>query len=411
MKFTDRYIQTLKATSARYIIQEANAHGQGSLGMRVSPNGHKAWLYTYRFGQGAENRVRRMTLGSYPAMSVADAHAACGEAMRLRERGIDPGSKAVDQHESDRAAPTVAKLAEEYLKLYATPRKRSAGNDAGNLKNHVLPQWGTRKAASIKRGDVARLLDGIVAAGTPIAANRTRAVLSKMFRWAVSREIIEYNPVSGVDPPSQEHARDRALSEAELLKLLDRLDTAPIPHAVRLAIHFLLLTGARVGEAAGATSAEIDENAATWTIPAERSKNKRAHRLPLSPQALEVLEAAKKLKRDKDKGAIFPGLRHGGPVAPSAITAAVKANLEHFGISRFTPHDLRRTVASGLSAAGVPRVVVTKVLNHIDSTVTGAVYDRHEYAKEMRAALDAWGLHIGTLASQAAHQGRLTVAK
>jgi len=390
MKFTDRYIANLKPRASRYMVREENAHGCGTLAVRISPNGRKAWQYIYRF----EGRVRRLTLGRYPAMSLGAARVACGEAMLQRELGVDPGQQTVDMRRAAREAPTVKELAAQYLELYARPNKRSADRDEELLERNVLPYWGAHKAGSIKRGDVARLLDAIVARGAPIPANRTRSVLSKMFRWALSRDLVEVNPVAGVPAPAQERRRHRVLSDAELAKVLGKLGSAAMADATRLALRLQLLTGARVGEVAGALWAEIDVEAALWTIPAERSKNKRTHRLPLSPQALAVLESARAL--DRGTGAVFPAIRTGNALQACSVASAVRANLTHFDVARFTPHDVRRTVATGISEAGASRVVVTKILNHTDASVT-AIYDRYEYMKEMRAALDAWGRKVDAI--------------
>ncbi len=387
MKFTDRYIANLKPQSARYQVREANAHGSGSLAVRISPNGRKVWQYIYRF----DGKVRRLTLGRYPAMSVAEARVAFGEAVLQREMGVDPGQQTVDMRRAAREAPTVRELSDQYLELYARPNKRSADRDEELLERNVLPFWGPRKAASIKRGDVARLLDSIVARGAPVPANRTRSVLSKMFRWGLSRDLVEINPVAGVPAPTQERRCARVLSEEELGKVLRKLGSAAMADATRLALRLQLLTGARVGEAAGAQWEEIDLDAGLWTIPAERSKNKRTHRLPLSSQALSVLGAARALDRGTD--AVFPAIRTDNAIQACSVASAVRANLKHFDVTRFTPHDVRRTVATALSEAGVSRVVVSKVLNHIDASVT-AIYDRYEYMKEMRAALDAWGRKV-----------------
>jgi len=403
IKFTDAYVRNLKPKASRYEVCEDRGHGNGRLAVRVSANGHKAWQFLYTF----EGRDRRMTLGSYPEMSVADAHAACAAAALSKAHGGDPGASAVTQKQEERKAPTVNQLAEQYIELYAKPRKRSWKGDETLLKRNVLPHLGAQKAAAVTRGDIAKLLDGIIARGAPIPANRTRAVLSKMFRWAVSRDMVPANPLAGLPPPSVEHKRDRRLADDEVAAVLSRLDTAKMQPAARLAIRFQFYTAARIGEACGAEWSEIDEAAATWTIPAERSKNKRAHRLPLSAQALAVLREAKGLpfpvKASDDPAqrpaVVFPALQHGRSVDPTKVAGDVRENLAHFGVAPFTPHDVRRTVATGLGDAGTRWEVVQRVLNHIDSSVT-ATYNRAEYTKEMREALDAWGRKVAGLVAR-----------
>ena len=400
MQFNDKYIANLKPKDKRYNVKEDSGRGNGKLTIRVSPNGNKSWLYLYNF----DGRDRWMTLGSYPAMTVAQAHEAVGKAKRARELGIDPGKETTEMHRAERAAPTVAELAADYLELYAKPRKRSADRDEELLNRNVLPTWGAHKANSITRGDAARLLDGIVARGAPVAANRTRSVLSTMFRWALERELVERNPVDGVRAPGVEHKRDRVLTANELEAVLSRLDGAKMQTCTRLAIRLQFLTAARIGEVAGAMWTEIDEAAAMWTIPPERSKNKRPHRLPLSTQALAVLREARAL--DCGNGPVFPTVQTGKALDGCVVATSIKANLAHFAVDPFTPHDIRRTVATGLSEAGASRVVVGKVLNHTDASVT-AIYDRHEYTKEMREALGAWGDRVAALELAAAAAGQV----
>jgi Arm domain-containing DNA-binding protein len=134
--------------------------------------------YMYRF----QGKARRMSLGVYPQMSLADAHLKHAEAQKVLERGIDPGAVSLEAKEEDRLAPTVAMLAGEYVEKWAKPRKRSWEEDARILDKEVLPVWKSRKAREITRRDVIVLLDRIVGRGAPIAADRTLAYIRKMFK-------------------------------------------------------------------------------------------------------------------------------------------------------------------------------------------------------------------------------------
>ncbi|MEJ2673526.1 MAG: Arm DNA-binding domain-containing protein, partial [Deltaproteobacteria bacterium] len=137
MKFTDKKIQNLKPKSQRYEEWEGNGFG-----VRVTPRGIKSFVYLYRF----DGKPRRLTLGSYPNMTLADAHKAHAEALKKLEQGIDPGAVMVAKRQEERVAPTVADLADEYLRLWARPRKRSWRVDQRILNKDILPIWGRRKA-------------------------------------------------------------------------------------------------------------------------------------------------------------------------------------------------------------------------------------------------------------------------
>ena len=414
-KFTDRFIQSQKPKAARYIVSEDNAHGNGTLRLRVSPNGHKAWEFTYHF----EGRVRRMTLGTYPAMSVAEAHAVSGEAMLRREQGLDPAAATVAAHVEERKAPTFAKLAELYLAQHACNKKDGGDRDERTLKRDVLPGWGARKAESIERKDVRELLQGIVARGAPIQANRTLALIRKVYNWGMGQDLVPHNPCDRLPAPGKETQRDRVLNESELQALLAGLPTAAMAQASKLAVQLLLLTAQRCGEVLALRWDEIDFVTGWWTIPAAKAKNKLAHRVPLSAQALAVLAEARTLNPDRQT--VFPSPRGDVPMVETAVALAVRRNLDHFtatgrkvlkddgfACQQFSPHDLRRTAASLMTGSDISRLVVSKILNHVERGVT-KVYDRHGYDREKREALEAWGRKVADIAARtqraAAEQG------
>ena len=217
MKFTDRSINALKPKKQRYEVWE---DGRTGFGVRVSPKGTKSWLYMYRF----DGRARRMTLGAYPRVGLADANVKAAVAKRKLKEGRDPGFELVQERQTEQQAATVEDLVQEYLKRHAEPNKRSANEDRRCLQKDVLPYWGNRKAKSITRRDVIVLLDRIVDRGSPIMANRTLAVARRMFRFAVDRDVVSHNPFLGIRKPAMETTRDRILTEAEIKKFWYGLD-------------------------------------------------------------------------------------------------------------------------------------------------------------------------------------------
>ena len=383
MKFTDKKIKNLKPGAQRYEEWEGNGFG-----VRVTPKGAKSFVYLYRF----EGKPRRLTLGTYPKMSLADAHKAHSDAVKKLEQGIDPGAETVAERQEERKAPTVATLAEEYLEKWAKPRKRSWREDARILEKDVLSEWGRRRAREITRRDVIRLLDGIVDRGAGIMANRTLAVIRKMFNFAVSRDIVTVTPCLAVRAPAAEQHRDRVLTTDEVRALWLGLDGAQmIAEGTKLALKLQLVTAQRKAEIVGAAWEEIDLTDRWWTIPPEKAKNKMAHRVPLTPLALELLQAAKFLSGSSPW--VFPSPRGNRHITPEAVDHALRRpGLEGLGFT-FVPHDLRRTAASHMTGMGISRLVVSKILNHVERGVT-AVYDRHSYDQEKRQALEAWGSRL-----------------
>jgi len=231
------------------------------------------------------------------------------------------------------------------------------------------------------------LLDGIVARGAPVQANRTLAVIRRMFNFAIDRDIMAASPCHRIKPPSPEKSKDRYLTLDEVKTFWQGLDSAPLTEQMKAALKLLLITLQRCSEVIGINKSELDLKAETWIIPADRTKNKHAQLIALSPMAIELVNDL--LKEADDDGYLFPGKGNGNYLTNSAVSRAISRNLDHFGIGKFTPHDLRRTGSTQLAAFKVPRFDRDRVLNHTDGTI-GAVYDVHEYQDEKRATLNLW---------------------
>jgi integrase len=387
MKFTDRSIRSLISNEKRYIEWKDGGCG---LGIRVTPNGRKTFIFMYRFN----GRPRMMTLGTYPKTTLADAHQDHANALKLLEKGIDPGEKRVEANQASRKVLTVSQLVDEYLEKWAKPRKRSWKQDKGILEKDVLPRWKHRKSRDITRRDVITLLDSIIDRGAPITANKTLAVIRKMFNFAISRDIVEASPCTAIPAPSKINQRDRILSNKEIKTFWEDLSKANMADMTKLALKLQLITAQRKGEVATIAWDDLDTNSGWWTIPAERSKNNLPHRVPLSEQAIKILDELREINPKSEWA--FPSPRGKKPITPGCISRALMKNLDVLGISDFTPHDLRRTAASQMTAMGISRLVVSKILNHVESGIT-AVYDRHSYDQEKRQALDAWGRQLDTI--------------
>lgn len=378
--FTDRSIKHLAPESKRRVVW---AQGLPGLGVRITPKGTKSFVYKYDI----DGQDRWLTIGQYPKVTLAEAFQKYGDALEKVAAGEDPAGDRVKANAERRNAPTVAQLAEEYIEKYARPRKRSWEEDQRVLDHDVLPAWKNRKAAKITRRDVIALLDGIVARGAPVQANRTLAVVRRMFNFAVDRDILPASPCHRVKPASKEAPKVRYLTLDEIRQFWVALETAPLESRTKSALKVLLLTLQRNSEVIGLRKDELDLRAKTWIIPAERTKNGRPHLVPLSGPAVEIITGL--IEDAGDDGYLFPGKADSDHMTNAAISQAVARNLEHFGLSKFTPHDLRRTGSTQLAAFKVPRFDRDRVLNHTDRTI-GAVYDVYGYQDEKRAVLDMW---------------------
>ena len=396
-QFTDRWVRALKARPERYDVSEKNGRG---LWIRVFPSGAKSWVYIYKH----RGRIRRMTLGTYPDVSLAEARSLHADARkRLREDSVDPGEEKQQAKRTERNADTIEGLAGEYLERHAKRKTKGWQEVQRILDKDVLPAWKRLKAKEVTRRDIVVLLNSIVDRGSPIMANRTLATIRKMFNFAVEQSIVEASPCAGVRAPTREQARDRALSEDEVRAFWAKLSTAYMTEGVQLVLRVQLVTALRPGEVAGACREELDLTTGWWTVPAERSKNKLAHRVHLTPQVLELLARAAELAGDSPY--LFPApKRHSRgpePLTVNGISHAVRRNREHFEIESFRPHDLRRTAASLMTGMGISRLVVGKLLNHTEPGVI-RVYDRHSYDAEKRRALEAWAEELERIVGGAA---------
>ena len=383
---------------------------------RVMKSGVRSWTFRYRPRSGAA--FRRVTLGRYPALSLVAARAA---AERIRESvrgGADPQQQSRDDRDALRAAPaelTFDALADLYIERYAKRQKASWKNDEGYLRAKARPAWGKRVAASISSQDVARLLFEVVEAA-PVSANRLRSVLVKLFGWAADSALLPANPMLGVKKPHREgKGKTRTLSDPEIRVLWRAIDKAEAAPGIVAALKSLLLLGQRPGEVAGMAVSELhhiaDKRSAHWELPAGRMKARRIHVVPLPSLARGIVAAEIERQRKAEPQAkpefvfaskfaerarlarhslsqalsrIIEDLDDGGDDAETV--ASLKAN-------RPTPHDLRRTLATGLSRLGIPRDDRLAVLAHSYGDVH-EVYDQYERLPQKRAALEAWETHL-----------------
>lgn len=382
-KLTDATVRALPAPDRGNKV----TYEGGGFGVRVTAAGAKSFVLNYR----AEGRERRITIGPWPAWGVAVARKEAGRLRQLADAGEDP----LAERQRRRDADTIEELAERYIDEHARPKKRSWRQDERRLAKYVLPVWRSRKIEDVRRQDVSELVAKIAKA-TPVEANRILTLVSTLFSFAVDAGLIENHPCLRMAKPTKEEPRERALkSNAELQMVWeitgggDWADTIPPREAA--AIRLLLLTGARVSEVAEMAWSEVDLDAAEWTLPAARHKGNRVHLVPLSPEAVAILR-----ELPRTGAYVFSGAR-GGPLTKKHVSSALiraSERLAERGIEKFTPHDLRRTVETGLAALKVPKEYRDRVLGHVDGSVGGRHYNKHDYADEKREALDKWQRHV-----------------
>ena len=418
-----------------------------SLFLVVEPSGHKAWQMRFRRPDG---RPGKITLGPFDRSGrELTGDPQIGQPLTLqaarqlaatvhRDRAL--GHDVVADHRArrhrqrteikERAANTFGAGVRAYIAEYARPETRNwletarllglryhGDGEPEEAKGGLAQRWGDRPVAGIDAHDVWSVIDearrvaipGITARNRDISDSRGRALfaaLSSMFSWLKRQRRVESNPCAGVHRPAGPKARDRVLTADEIRwfwRACESVDAPLAPSAPRPfgpLLKVLLLTGQRRNEVAGMARGELSDDGATWNIPGSRTKNGRAHIVPLSPLVRELIAS---VKAKPDSPFIFTttgttpvsGWSRMKDRLDAAMLAAAREE-GHAVIQPWTLHDLRRTFVTGMVELHVPPHVVELVVNHISGTRAGVAgtYNRSELLPERKAALERWATHV-----------------
>ncbi len=378
---TDKTIQALKPRKGVYDVHDMHCPG---LTVRVFESGLRSFALRYRYG----TKQRRYGLGRYPVVSLVKAREKAIEALRQVEEGIDPSRR---RRQPDMQVEAICAA---FIRQYAKPRNRNWRETERILNREFVSVHGQRDIRQIKRHDVLEIMDAALERGASYQANRILATIRKLFNWCLERGIIEATPIAGLKAPTRELSRDRVLDDGEIRRVLNaaRLDAYPF----RQFVPMLLATAQRRGELANMRWSELDLEARTWVIPAERAKNGKPHVVHLSDFAVSLLDEVPQFVHCDY---VFTTTRR-SPI--SGFSKALRWLHKHSETADWHMHDLRRTAASGMARAGVAPYVIEKVLNHVSGTISGvaAVYNRYGYDAERCAAMDKWGETLSALADQ-----------
>ncbi len=408
---TDRKIASLKPGNE---LTEWFDESTPGFGIRVSPKGKKTWFVMYRFA----GLRRRLKFGRYPEVSLEKARIKARKALSDVSEGKDPAQIKKAQEaliKRERLeAKTFNQLTQIYIDDYAKVNKRSWEEDQRIIDKLLKPEFGTLNVKEITRSHVRGLLRGM-AAKAPVQANRAHACLRKIFNWAIKEEIVdmEGNPAAGISSPGgREKPKERNLSDDEIKAVWNELEkdsTAP-----KKALQLILLTGQRPGEVVGLPWEELNLNDALWMLPGSRAKNGLANIVPLSNQAIRIIEKQREalesqMKKREKRGQkvpqsafVFP-CRHLTKDKAMTVFAIdqeaqnISAKLE---IPGFTPHDLRRTCSTKLGEMLIPGHLIDRITNHKPTGITDRVYNKYDYLKEKQEALNAWGARLSRIVSE-----------
>lgn len=396
-KSIDALIADVRTSGTHAFLWDSELAGFGA---KVTAGGC-SYVIQYRLG-GRDAPTKRMTLGKHGVLTPEEARRLAREKLGEVARGADVAEHRKETREK-LAGLTFAEAVKKFLGIHAQPtrywkekRARLSSDDVKMLANKPL--------STVSRKHVADAIDR-AKARSDAAARLLFADLRPFFKWAHERELMDANPMAGLTAPKTADARERVLSDEEVRAFWQAASDASWPFASIYKL--LLLTGARREEAAGMRWSELDLDAGVWLLPGERTKNGRDHCIPLSRQAIALLDrlgiAAIKAGLGYEDGDLVFSTT--GTTSPSGFSKAKKSldiRMQAILGARFKDwrtHDLRRTCATGMENLGVDTRVVETALNHVSGTKAGivGVYQRADHRDAVRAAFEAWDRKVAEL--------------
>ena len=344
----------------------------GGLALRVQPGGSRSWVVVY----SRHGRSRWLTLGAADRIGLSDARIEAGKITLAVAQGHDPAA----EKKAERGAGTFAELAAKYVEQYAKRKNKSWKASDTLIQRYVLPRWGKLQSQAITRGDIKQMMSRM--ADSPVVANSVKAAMSAIFNWGIAEEIVVANPCKLI-PNFPVKSRERVLCDSELPKFWKAFgDLDPVRGA---ALKAILLLGQRPGEIAAMRREHIVDG--WWMMPGEPipgvrpgTKNAASHRVWLPEPARALIADG-----NGSTGFVFASPR-GGPI--SKLDDAMRSICKTLGVERATPHDLRRTHGSTVTALGFGRDAMNRIQNHKEGGIAD-VYDRHRYEAESKHIMES----------------------
>lgn len=435
---TDKQMSS-KPVKATWLIEDA-PRGCGRFMARLRPNGEQLFYFRYTDANG--ERVF-LPIGPYDpsgtdGLTLKEARTKAGELSRLYQSGIRnlreylaaeetariaardadlarlAAEKAAIEAEEARHASrkTVRDLFEHWAKVDLINRKDSGAEVRRMFQKDVLPLLGKLAVADVKKGHITEVTDALLARGVNRMAKLIFSLMRQMFRFAVDRDLIEHDPTASIRKAKiggKDIERDRVLSEQEIKLLAEKVPGAALLPTTEAAIWIALSTCCRIGELLSSQWEHIDFDKSTWIVPAENSKNGKPHKIILSPFAMQQFIRVKSI--NNHSAWCYPNTENSGPVCSKTVTKQLgdRQRLPESGVmshrsgraqalllpgGKWTPHDLRRTGATLMTALGVLPEVAERCLNHTEENKVKRTYQRHSYSREMADAWIELGEHL-----------------
>lgn len=400
-QITKRFIDQLVSNGQPQLFWDRDLKG---FGVKVGPSGRKSYVVQYRQG-GRGFPTKRITIGvdGSPWCAVT----ARAEAKRLLHR-VGLGADLVAEAESrtrNQIDLRFDRFADKFLELYARREWSPAtfATHASNIRRWLVPVLRSKPISDLQRRDVTAVLDRIPVSSAALRRN-VFVLLRRMLNWAVERGEIMVSPVHGMPVPRKPVERHHIIADDDLIIIAAMaLKMGPIWEAF---FHLLILTGQRRQEVAAMSWAELSREEQVWTVPATRTKNKREHRVPLSEEAVLVLDGLAGTADWPRSGFVLSFSEGRSPSGFSKAKRRLDSLSNSYSRTRYARaipawriHDIRRTVATNLQRIGVRFEVTEAILNHVSVTQAGviSVYQRHDWEEEKRVAMADWGKRFQTM--------------
>ena len=405
MKFVDSVIRNLTPTDKRQIFW---CDGCAGFGLRLTPSGTKTFVYKYMHGR----KSRWLTLGKYPEYSIRKARQQYDEYHeQVNDYGRDPVAERQEEKEANRGIPTFAEFIQTYKDIMYLKGKVTIEKEMSALNCHAVPVIGDKPLNEITSSDIDQIQTNILrlsatrknaSRGGKAAIKHTLGYISRVFELAKKKhkDVVTVNPVHGIESLGEIGVRERVLNFQEIWQFWHSLEDCTSP-VTATALKFLLVTMQRSNEVRNMRHDAIQDN--IWHMHMSDTKNKTVHRVPLIPLANKLITQATAYTRACPY--VFGATRaHNTPKhlnadliplgesAFSQVTRTKENRKNNLNLKDFTPHDLRRSAATWITAVGLPKMYARLMLNHSDGDrdVTGEVYVQYSYDFEKRRAADVW---------------------
>ena len=393
MARTTRPLTNTEVLRAKALEKDLTLHDGDGLFLIVKTSGKKLWRFRYQ--RPVTKQRTMMGLGAFPALSLADARGLRADYLALLANGIDPQIQAeVAQEQQQIALDSIfSTVAANWFQLKSKSVTPDYAKDIWrSLEKDVLPAIGEIPVQQIKARTLVEALEPIKARGALETVRRLVQRINEIMVYAVNTGLIDANPASGVGMAFEKPKKQNmpTLRPEELPKLMRSLTMSNLSVPTRCLIEWQLLTLVRPSEAASARWVEIDLNTKLWTIPAERMKAKREHIVPLSPQALEILEMMKPISMHGEH--VFPS--RNDPKQPMNSQTA-NAALKRIGYGgKLVAHGLRSIASTALNEQGFNADVIEAALAHSDKNEVRRAYNRSTYLESRKILMDWWGQKV-----------------